>query len=93
VLPTGTRSGEEEVMRRAGFTGSRLLEVKRGEVVNRSLNEVVSAAFSLSGSTPHLFGNRLGAFEDDLRQLLRSSSTSEWFSERTGDIAVLIWRA
>jgi len=92
VLPGGTRCGEEEVMRRAGFTGPKLLEVTRGEVVNRSLAEVVSAVFSLSGSAPHLFGNRFGAFEDDLRRLLRSSSPSGWFSERAREIAVLIWR-
>ena len=92
VLPGGTRSGEEEVMRRAGFTGPKVLEVPRGEVVNRSLEEVASAVFSLSGSAPHLFGDRLGAFEDDLRRLLRSSSASGWFSERARDIAALVWR-
>ncbi|HET8662548.1 MAG TPA: class I SAM-dependent methyltransferase [Micromonosporaceae bacterium] len=92
VLPQGTRSGEDEVMRRAGFTGPKVLEVPRGEVVNRSLDEVVAAVLSLSGSAPHLFGDRLGAFEDDLRRLLRSSSPSGWFSERARDIAVLVWR-
>ncbi|HET8680983.1 MAG TPA: class I SAM-dependent methyltransferase [Micromonosporaceae bacterium] len=92
VLPEGTRSGEEEVMRRAGFTGPEVLEAKRGEVVNRSLDEVVSAVFSLSGSAPHLFGSGLGAFEGELRQLLRSSSPGGWFSERAREIAALIWR-
>jgi hypothetical protein len=66
--------------------------VERGEVVNRSLDDVVSAVFSLSGSAPHLFGNRLEVFEDDLRLLLRAASASGWFSERTREIAVVIWR-
>jgi hypothetical protein len=79
-------------MRRAGFTGPKRIEVERGEVVDRSLDEVVSAVFSLSGSAPHLFRDRLGAFEDDLRQFLRASSPSGWFSERVREIAVVIWR-
>jgi hypothetical protein len=79
-------------MRRAGFTGPKRIEVERGEVLNRSLDEVVSAVFSLSGSAPHLFGNRLEAFEDDLRQLLQASSQTGRFSERTGEIAIVIWR-
>lgn len=92
VLPAGTRSGEDDVMRRAGFAGPKRLEVERGEVMNRSLDEVVSAIFSLSGSAPHLFGDRLEAFEEDLRRLLRSSSPRGLFSERTREIVVTIWR-
>jgi len=92
VLPNGTRSGEEEVMRQAGFTGPKHLDIRRGEVVDRSLDEVVSAVFSLSGSAPHLFGDRLAAFDHDLRQLLRSSSPTGRFSERTREMAALIWR-
>jgi SAM-dependent methyltransferase len=92
VLPTGTRGGEEEVMRRAGFTGPKRIDVERGEVVNRGIDEVVSAVFSLSGSAPHLFGNRLEAFEDELRQLLHASARNGSFAERTREIAVVIWR-
>jgi SAM-dependent methyltransferase len=92
VLPAGTRSGEDDVMRRAGFTGRTCFEVELGEIVNRSLDEVVSAVFSLSGSAPHLFSDRLEAFEEDLCRLLRSSAPSGWFSERTRDIAVTMWR-
>jgi hypothetical protein len=92
VLPTGTRAGEEEIMHRVGYTGPRRIDVERGEVVNRSLDEVISAIFSLSGSAPHLFGNRLDAFEDDVRRLLQASSPSGWFSERTREIAAVIWR-
>jgi SAM-dependent methyltransferase len=91
TLPAGTRSGEEEVMRDAGFIGPRRLEVPRGEVVKRSLDEVVAAVLSLSGSAPHLFGARLGEFKDDLRRLLRASSPGGQFAERTREIAVVVW--
>jgi hypothetical protein len=90
-LPVGTRAGEEDVMKRAGFTGPERVEVERGEVVDRSLDDVVSAVFSLSGSAPHLFGNRLQMFNDDLRQHLRASSPTGRFAERTRDIAVVVW--
>jgi SAM-dependent methyltransferase len=91
-LPTGTRGGEEEVMRGAGFTGPIRLEVDGRQVVDRSVDEVVSAVFSLSGSAPHLFGDQLPAFEADLRRLLRAASSSGRFAERTREIAVVIWR-
>ena len=92
TLPAGTRSGEDEVMRRAGFTGPKRIDIERGEVVDRTLEDVVSAVFSLSGSAPHLFGSGLGAFEDDLRHLLGASSPDGVFSERTQEIAVVVWR-
>ena len=79
-------------MRHAGFTGPQRVTVERGEIVDRSVDEVVSAVFSLSGSAPHLFGNRLDAFEDDLRRLLLGISPGGWFSERTREIALVIWR-
>ena len=92
VLPTGTRSGEEDVMRGAGFAGPERVEVRRGEVVTRSADDVVAAVFSLSGSAPHLFGERRGAFEDDLRGLLRESSPGGLFCERAREVALVIWR-
>ncbi|WP_408618767.1 class I SAM-dependent methyltransferase [Jiangella endophytica] len=92
ILPAGTSSGEDEVMRRAGFTASARLDLERGEIVDRPLDDVVAAVFSLSSSAPHLFGDRLGAFEADLRRLLRSSSPGGRFSERARDIGVTMWR-
>jgi SAM-dependent methyltransferase len=92
TLPAGTRSGEEDVMRRAGFAGPERVEVTRGEVVDRGIDELVSAVFSLSGSAPQLFGSRLETFDNDLRQLLRAASPTGRFSERTRDIILVIWR-
>ena len=91
-LPTGTRGGEEDVMRDVGYRGPERLEVVRGDVVERSTEQVVSAVFSLSSSAPHLFGSRLPEFDDDLRRLLRSASPDGTFAERARDVGVVIWR-
>jgi SAM-dependent methyltransferase len=85
------RSGEEDVMRAAGFGGPTRLVIARGEIVERTLDQVVAAVFSLSGSTPHLFGDRLADFEKDLRAALRAVSSSGVFRERTRDIEAVIW--
>lgn len=92
LLPTGTRSGEEEIMRQAGFAGPTRVEVGGGVVVERGVEEIVSAVFSLSSSTPHLFADRLSAFEAELRRLLKETSPSDRFAERTRETAVVIWR-
>jgi SAM-dependent methyltransferase len=92
VLPNGTRGGEEEIMRQAGFTGPSRIEVGGGQVVQRGTDEIVSAVHSLSSSAPHLFAGRRAAFEADLRRLLREASPTGRFAERTRTIAVVIWR-
>jgi SAM-dependent methyltransferase len=91
VLPR-PRSGEEEVMRAAGYRGPQRLHVEQGQVVRRRLDEVVSAVFSLSGSAPHLFGDRLAGFERELRALLGKTSPEGGFAERVEDVDVVIWR-
>ena len=92
TLPNGTRSGEEDVMRAAGYDGPQRIEVSRGEIATRSTDEVVSAVFSLSGSAPHLFGDRRDDFERDLRDLLRETSPSGLFDERLREIELVLWR-
>jgi SAM-dependent methyltransferase len=87
TLPHGTAGGEDEVMRRAGYRGPVRLEVGGGEVVERSADEVVAAVFSLSYAAPHLFGDRLPAFEADLRELLK-----EPIRERRREISATVWR-
>ncbi|MDT7800292.1 MAG: hypothetical protein QOI78_3725 [Actinomycetota bacterium] len=91
VLPDGTASGEAEIYRAAGFRGPRRLEVP-GPVVTRDVDDVVAAVFSLSGSAPHLFGNRRERFETELRELLHEASPDGTFSERLREIAVDVWR-
>jgi SAM-dependent methyltransferase len=92
VLPNGTRSGEEEIMREAGFTGPARVEVGGDRIVERGIDDVISAVFSLSSSAPHLFAAELPAFEADLRRLLMQTSDSGRFCERTRAVAVVVWR-
>jgi SAM-dependent methyltransferase len=87
-----TRGGEEDVMRAAGYTGPDRIEVTRGEVVDRTADQVVAAVHSLSYATPHLFGAGLDAFGKDLRALLREASPDDVFSERLREIALVVWR-
>lgn len=93
TLPSGeTQAGEEDVMRAAGYAGPTRLQVECGETVTRDVDEIVSAVLSLSSSTPHLLGDALPAFIADLRALLRETAPDGLFSEKTGEIGVVIWR-
>ncbi|MEV4824822.1 class I SAM-dependent methyltransferase [Micromonospora sp. NPDC049274] len=91
-LPSGTPSGEGEIMLAAGFTGPTRVTVEQGMVVERSVDEIVSAVFSLSSSAPHLFADRLAAFEADLRELLTAAARDGRFAERRQDVGLVIWR-
>ncbi|MGQ5259158.1 class I SAM-dependent methyltransferase [Micromonospora sp. ZYX-F-536] len=91
-LPAGTPGGQEEIMRQAGFTGPTRIEIDGGTVAERSVDEIVSAVFSLSSSAPHLFADRLAAFEADLRRLLSETARDGRFAERRREVGVAIWR-
>lgn len=82
---------EEEVWRAAGFEGPQRVEVP-GEVVERTTDQIVAGIFSLSSSTPHLFGERREAFESDLRRLLHNANPSGIFSEQMRETAADTWR-
>jgi len=91
TLPSGTPTGEDDVMRAAGYAGPETVEVGGGEVVERSGDDVVASVFSLSSATPHLFGDRLAGFGADLRSLLKSTSPTEQFCEVTRAVALSVW--
>jgi SAM-dependent methyltransferase len=90
-LPPGKGNREEEIYRSAGFRDRQRLEIP-GRTVNRTSDQIVAAIFSLSSSTPQLFGDRREAFEADLRQLLHDANPTDLFSEQMRDIAADIWR-
>lgn len=92
LLPAGTSAGEEEIMRQVGFTGPTRIEVGGDQIVDRRVDDIISAVFSLSSSAPHLFAGELPTFEADLNRLLLQTSGSGRFSERTREIAVVVWR-
>jgi SAM-dependent methyltransferase len=92
LRPHGTPDDESAVFGAAGFEGPDRIELDTARVVTRSADDVVAATFSLSGSTPHLFGADVTRFEADLRVLLGDASPDGRFSERTRPIALDVWR-
>jgi SAM-dependent methyltransferase len=56
----------------------------------RDTDSVVSGGFSLSSSAPHLFGDRLEAFETELRTLLAERSPEGSFWDWPGDTEIVL---
>ncbi len=90
-MPPNKGDREEEVWRAAGCYRLQRIEVA-GQVVERTSDQIVAAIFSLSSSTPYLFGERRDAFEADLRRLLNEASPAGLFSEQMREIAADVWR-
>ena len=90
TLTKGTPAGEDAVMVTAGFSGPRRVTVA-GHLYERSEEEVVASVFSLSWAAPHLFADRIGTFENELRRLLRRASPDGRFAERAREIELVIW--
>jgi SAM-dependent methyltransferase len=90
-LDRASRSGESDAYRAAGFTGPQRITIA-SPVVTRTSEELIAAVFSLSSSTPYLFGDHRAAFESDARRLLDRVSPAGLFSEQMREIAVDIWR-
>jgi SAM-dependent methyltransferase len=84
--------GEDDVLRAAGFTGPTRIDLDTAQVVTRSADDVVASIFSLSSSTPHLFGADVDRFEADLRALLHRTAPDGRFSERTRSVRLNVWR-
>ncbi|GAA4259318.1 class I SAM-dependent methyltransferase [Dactylosporangium darangshiense] len=87
-----TPSGENEVLARAGFVGFERHLVAGGQVLERSADDVVAWTLSHSGSAPHLFGDRFGDFERDLRALLREEAPDDRFAEHLPPTEIRTWR-
>lgn len=85
VLRYGTPDGEARVLVGAGFRPARSVSVKGGDVLERSVGVIISWVLSHSNSAPHLFGDDLARFEDDLRHLLDDASDQGRFSQWPGD--------
>ncbi|WP_067170396.1 class I SAM-dependent methyltransferase [Microtetraspora niveoalba] len=92
VLVNGTPGREDLVLARAGFENVERHVVPAGEVVHRTADDIVAWAFSRSDSAPHLFGDRLEAFERDLRAVLRRASPGNRFAERLTATEIMICR-
>jgi SAM-dependent methyltransferase len=91
TLPSGTATWDTDAFAAAGFAAPREVEVPAGRVHERSEDDVVASVYSTSSAAPHLFGDRLGAFEAELRALLRRASPEGRFHEKARDIGLRIW--
>jgi hypothetical protein len=92
LLRYGSPDGEAIVLRNAGFQDPEHVRIPAGGVRVRDVDDIVAWVYSLSGSAPHLFGNRLEEFEVDLRHLLHDVAPSGLFAEQPPDTEVFIWR-
>ena len=90
-LDRANRPGESDAYRVAGFRGPQRVTIA-GPVVTRTSEELIAAVFSLSSSTPYLFGDHRAAFESEARRLLDRASPAGLFSEQMREIAVDLWR-
>lgn len=86
-----TAEYEAGIYRAAGFADRSRLDIP-GRLVVRDVDDIVASVFSLSGSAPHLFGDRRRAFEDELRELLHAVSPDGRFSEQMREISIDVWR-
>jgi len=84
--------GEAIVLRNAGFQDPERVLIPAGGMQVRDVDDVVAWVYSLSGSAPHLFGDRLAEFEIDLRHLLHDVTPSGRFAEQPPDTEVFVWR-
>ena len=91
-LRHGTPGDEEQVLAAAGFIGPERLRVAADARWLRDEDDVVGWVWSLSSSAPHLFGDRLAAFEAELRALLQRASPAGRFADVPPDTDVRIWR-
>jgi SAM-dependent methyltransferase len=91
-LHYGSPDGEAIVLRNAGFQDPERARIPAEGVLVRDVDDIVAWVYSLSSSAPHLFGDRLEAFETGLRHLLDDASPSGLFAEQPPDTEVFIWR-
>jgi ubiquinone/menaquinone biosynthesis C-methylase UbiE len=84
--------GEDQVFRQAGFLPAESVTVPDQRAVVRTADDVVALVFSTSSTAPHLFGDRRGDYERNVRQILAHVSPSGRFSVRLPDNIVRIWR-
>jgi SAM-dependent methyltransferase len=92
VLLYGTPGNESEVVEAAGFGPPETVFVGGGQVLTRSVDDIVANVFSASHSAPHLFGDGVEQFELDLRALLTRHSESGLFAGRVPFTQLRIWR-
>jgi SAM-dependent methyltransferase len=85
-------SGEDVIFQAAGFLPELRVPVADTRVLDRTDDDIVAWVFSASSTAPHLFEDKLGQFEADLRALLNHASPSGHFSVPLSDTTMRIRR-
>jgi hypothetical protein len=66
--------------------------VPDGRVLERTADDLVAQSLSSSSTAPHLFGDRLGDFVDDVRAALLAANPAGTFAVTLPDNVLRIWR-
>jgi SAM-dependent methyltransferase len=82
----------EDVLVRTRFGAPRAIFVPGIPDLVRDIESVLSGYFSFATSAPHLFGDRVEDFADEVRELLRSRSPEGIFWDWPGDTEVVLAR-
>ncbi len=84
--------GEDEVFQAAGFAPAVEVPLPDGRVLHRSIDQVIAQVLSMSGTAPHLFGDRLADFEAELRAALVDRAPDGMFPVTLRDNRIRFWR-
>jgi SAM-dependent methyltransferase len=82
----------EATLARTSFGPATTLHAPGRPDITRDIEGVISGYLSMSYAAPHLFGDRLDAFVDDLRRLLGARTATGRFWDWPGDTAAVIAR-
>jgi SAM-dependent methyltransferase len=85
-------SGEEAIFQAAGFLPEQTYRARDDRILERTVEDVVAWVFAASYTAPHLFGEDLPKFEQDLRRILLERSPSGLFSVALRDNNVRVRR-
>jgi SAM-dependent methyltransferase len=80
----------EDALARTRFGPSRVVHAPGRTDIIRDIDAVISGYLSMSYAAPHLFGDQLSRFVDDVRALLEAHTRTGRFWDWPGDTAVLI---
>ncbi|MGH9046742.1 MAG: SAM-dependent methyltransferase, partial [Acidimicrobiales bacterium] len=82
----------EDIFVRTRFAAPRRIFVPGNPDLLRDSESVLSGYFSMSSSAPHLFGNHVHKFADEVRELLAARSPAGVFWDWPGDTEVVLAR-
>jgi SAM-dependent methyltransferase len=82
----------EATLARSRFGPAKTIHAPARPDVTRDVDGVIAGYLSMSYAAPHLFGDRLDAFVNDLRRLLEPRTSTGRFWDWPGDTAVIVAR-